>query len=255
MPRRTKPTAESPASSDTPGDAHRLAELIDLQHRLLLGFATGTIDMAAASGAFDEAQEEIRAICGRLGAIRPPFPWGNLEAWKWEAKGFDDAADIDARLGQYRSQVDAAIAVLTGEPRWTLYPFADDQAAFSRDLADLDAPKLDALQVALEEVLAIHGNALIGTKWIHKVVDGDGVYEFRVDNDEDQIRARTGATEPAGADDIEVDVLIRVFFVFDGRRAILLLSAYDKGEDDSNTRQTREIAEAKRRATRYRARR
>lgn len=186
MPRRTKPTAESRASSDTPGDAYRLAELIDLQHQLLLGFATGTIDMAAASGAFGEAQEEIRAICGRLGAIRPPFPWGSLEAWKWEAKGFEDAADIDARLGQYRSQVDAVIAVLTGEPRWTLYPFADDQASFSRDLADLDAPKLDALQVALEEVLAIHGNALIGTKWMHKVVDGDGVYEFRVDDDEDQ---------------------------------------------------------------------
>ena len=106
MPRRTKPTAESRASSDTPGDAYRLAELIDLQHQLLLGFATGTIDMAAASGAFGEAQEEIRAICGRLGAIRPPFPWGSLEAWKWEAKGFEDAADIDARLGQYRSQGD-----------------------------------------------------------------------------------------------------------------------------------------------------
>ncbi len=114
--------------------------------------------------------------------------------------------------------------------------------------------KFEALQAAIEEVLAVNGSALIGTKWMHKVVNGDGVYEFRIDNDEGQIHARTGISDPDVDDDMEVDVLVRVFFIFDGQRVILLLSAYDKGEDDSARRQNREIEEAKRRATRHRMR-
>lgn len=180
--------------------------------------------------------------------------WGNLDPWYWEARGLGDPDAVDERLRELRARIDAGLAVLTGEPRWTLVPFEDQDASFTHDVQELDDPKFEALQAALEEVLAVNGSVLIGTKWMHKVVNGDGVYEFRIDNDEGQIQARTGTSDPDVDDDMEVDVLVRVFFIFDGRRVILLLSAYDKDEDDSAKRQNREIEEAKRRATRHRMR-
>ena len=48
-------------------------------------------------------------------------------------------------------------------------------------------------------------------------------------------------------------ILLRVFFCTAGRKIILLLSAYDKGRDDSESRQQREIARARNLLARYRA--
>lgn len=253
MTKRRRASVASQKSPDTEGDARQLLELVDAQHRVLLDLAADQIDQAAAHSMFGELQAQVRAICARLNFV-PPFPWGNLDPWYWEARGLGDPDAADERLRELRARIDAGLAVLTGESRWTLVPFEDQDASFSRDVQELDDSKVEALQAALEEVLAVNGSALIGTKWMHKVVNGDGVYEFRIDNDEGQIQARTGTSDPDVDDDTAVDVLVRVFFIFDGQRVILLLSAYDKGEDDSAKRQNREIEEAKRRATRHRLR-
>ena len=257
MSRKVKPPVQSIQSNNTAETAATVRTLVDLQHELLGGVATGLVDRSLAAPAFLDLQRRLRAVCADFGAFQPPFPWANLEPWYWEARSLGRTDLIEHRLVEYRAGIDAALAVITGEPRWTLIPFEDDRSSFVTDLRDLDEPKIDALKAALDEILAVQGAALIGTKWVHKVVDGDGLYEFRIDNDERQIRARagSGAADVAGGDGVEVDVLVRVFFIFDGPRVILLLSAYDKGEDDSRPRQRREIEEARRRARRFRSRR
>ncbi len=253
MTKKRRVSVASQNSPDTEGDARQRLELVDAQHQVLLGYAADQVGQAAAHGMFGGLQAQVRAICARLTFV-PPFPWGNLDAWYWEARGLGNHDAADGRLRELRARIDAGLVVLTGDPHWTLVPFEDEDASFTRDVQELDDAKFEALQAAIEEVLAVNGSALIGTKWMHKVVNGDGVYEFRIDNDEGQIQARTGTSDPDVDDDMEVDVLVRVFFIFDGQRVILLLSAYDKGEDDSARRQNREIEEAKRRATRHRMR-
>jgi hypothetical protein len=44
-------------------------------------------------------------------------------------------------------------------------------------------------------------------------------------------------------------VLLRVFVHFHGKRVVLLLSGYDKGDDPSDRRQRREISRARKRLT------
>ena len=257
MSRKAKPPVESIMSNNTAETATTVRTLVDLQHELLARVATGLLDRSLATPAFLDLQRRLRTVCAIFGDFQPPFPWASLEPWYWEANSLGGNDLIENRLIEYRARIDAALAVLTGEPRWTLIPFEDGRASFATDLRDLDGPKIEALKVALDEILAVQGAALIGTKWVHKVVDGDGLYEFRIDNEERQIRARTGsgAAGVTGGENVEVDVLVRVFFIFDGPRVILLLSAYDKGEDDSRPRQGREIEEARRRAKRFRSRR
>jgi hypothetical protein len=243
----------APAISDDDNHVVQLFKLVDEQHRLLLDLAMGRLSRDVVGPQFAALAGEFRAAAASVGKFAPAFPFINLEPWVWEAASLPDETAIDDRLRDYRSRFDAAISVLTNVKPWRLVFFADDQASFAGDLRDLDGPKLDALEAALDEVLAVQGRALIGTKWIRSIANVPGLWEFRVDNDEGQIRARTGTTDPNGDDDgIEVDVLVRAFFAFDGKEVILLLSTYDKGEDASDTRQRREIREAAARLKRHR---
>jgi len=245
----------APALSDDASPIVQLLKLVDEQHRLLLDLAMERLPRDVVDRQFAALAGEFREAAAKVGRFAPAFPFTNLEPWVWEAASLLDEAAIDERLGDYRAKFDAATSVLTNVKPWRLMFFGDDQASFAGDLRDLDRPKLDALEAALDEVLAVQGRALIGTKWLRSIADVSGLWEFRVDNDEGQIRARTGALDPDGEEDgIEVDVLVRAFLAFDGKQVILLLSAYDKGEDDSDTRQRREIREAAARLRRHRQR-
>ena len=165
MSRKAKPPVESIMSNNTAETATTVRTLVDLQHELLARVATGLLDRSLATPAFLDLQRRLRTVCAIFGDFQPPFPWASLEPWYWEANSLGGNDLIENRLIEYRARIDAALAVLTGEPRWTLIPFEDGRASFATDLRDLDGPKIEALKVALDEILAVQGAALIGTKW------------------------------------------------------------------------------------------
>jgi hypothetical protein len=69
------------------------------------------------------------------------------------------------------------------------------------------------------------------------------LYEFRLDQDAEQILRRSGK-EPKREPD-EGKILLRVFFHPHGNKLILLLSGYDKGERTSKAHQQEEIDAAR----------
>jgi hypothetical protein len=98
---------------------------------------------------------------------------------------------------------------------------------------ELTLAKRQALGYAMQIVLQRLGVAVCGTEFGKQL--GGGLFEFRLRND---LRDRVPSGE-AGR------FLFRVFCHAHGDRLILLLAAYDKGEDPSPRRQDAEIALAR----------
>ena len=134
---------------------------------------------------------------------------------------------------------------------WNLEVFATDSgiepfSVFADELEDFEWVALDA---ALRAVLAVRGLDLVRTEWLKSL--GQGLHEFRIRHDADEI-----ANMFEGGPRVERGprrvILLRVFVHFHGDRVILLLSGYDKGDDPSERRQQREIADARRHLTAWR---
>ena len=85
------------------------------------------------------------------------------------------------------------------------------------------------------EVLQHLGIGVCGTEFGRQL--GGGLFEFRLRRDLADILGKGG----------EEKVLLRVFCHAHGRRLVLLLGGYDKGEDTSAKRQEAEIALARKR--------
>ena len=132
---------------------------------------------------------------------------------------------------------------MSGE--WRPEPFeADDGTVpFERFIEDLSDFKFVALDMAIDRVLLVRGIDLVRTEWLKAL--GDGLHEFRVRHDGEEIARMFGGEVP-DADGRPERVLLRVFVHFFGRRIVLLLGGYDKGEEPKARRQQREIAEARR---------
>ena len=114
---------------------------------------------------------------------------------------------------------------------------------------DLGNVEFEAMATAIEEVLQKRGLELAGTAWIKAL--GEGLYEFRVRHDASTIRALhsdSGATAPT----TPAKILLRLFVHFHGKKIILLLHGYNKGQDDSARRQNKEIREAHKRLRAWR---
>jgi hypothetical protein len=270
--KKRPPDIVGPAS-DSIAHATLLAGVVEEQERLWLSAVAQAQGPEAVTEQLGRLDAEFRALSGQLGQIAPVLELSRFYGWYWRAVQWPPERVMES-AGRKRARIDALVGKLTGTPPWELIPFEDANASFIGDTARLDPPEFLALEAALEEVLAVHGSALIGTKWMLKITDGDGLYEFRIDNDLDQIQRRTGSwgddLDDADEDELDedeldlrdegeeedreedTDVLLRVFFIFDGRRVIVLLHGYDKGEADSKRRQHRAIDEGKARAARYR---
>jgi putative component of toxin-antitoxin plasmid stabilization module len=110
--------------------------------------------------------------------------------------------------------------------------------AFMRSLSDV---KKRAIGVALNEVLQHLGPNVAEGNFGRNL--GGGLYEFRLDQDAEQILRRSGK-EPRPEPD-EGKILLRVFFHPHGSRILLLLSGYDKGERPSKAHQQGQIEEAR----------
>ena len=108
-----------------------------------------------------------------------------------------------------------------------------------------------AIGVALSEVLQRHEIDVCGTEWGKQL--GDGLFEFRVRHDADEIVAMFTDRKPDHEPD-DGPVTLRVFCHAHGRRLVLLLADYDKAADPTEKREDREIALARRRLHEYRQR-
>jgi hypothetical protein len=112
-----------------------------------------------------------------------------------------------------------------------------------RFIDSLSADKRDALLAALAHILARQGLGVCGSEWGKQL--GGGLAEFRLRHDEREVIARESATpEPDLPDPSPEKILLRVFFHAHGKRLILLLSGYDKGDRPSTRHQQREIERA-----------
>jgi putative component of toxin-antitoxin plasmid stabilization module len=128
---------------------------------------------------------------------------------------------------------------------WTPEPFEADDGTipFQRFIDDLSDFKFVALDAAIDRVLSVRGIDLVRTEWLKAL--GEGLHEFRVRHDAEEIARMFGGEAPEVAGRPE-KVLLRVFVHFYGEKVILLLGGYDKGDDSKARRQQREIAEARR---------
>lgn len=119
---------------------------------------------------------------------------------------------------------------------------------YERFIDGLSDFKFVALDVAVERVLCARGIDLVRTEWLKAL--GDGLHEFRVRHDADEIARMFGGERPSVSAPRE-KVLLRLFVHFHGNKIILLLGGYDKGTDPKERRQQREIAEARKLLTQF----
>ena len=128
---------------------------------------------------------------------------------------------------------------------WTPEPFEADDGTipFQRFIDDLSDFKFIALDTAIDRVLSVRGIDLVRTEWLKAL--GEGLHEFRVRHDAEEIGRMFGGDAPEVVGQPE-KVLLRVFVHFYGQKVVLLLGGYDKGADPKERRQQREITEARR---------
>ena len=105
----------------------------------------------------------------------------------------------------------------------------------------LNDSQFAALDAAISHILAEQGAILLGTNWLKSL--GDGLCEFRIRHTAPQIvrNASLSVTTNSNRDKI----LLRIFVTFPETSQILILHGYDKGADDSRSRQQKEIAIAR----------
>jgi hypothetical protein len=128
-------------------------------------------------------------------------------------------------------------------PPYTLEFYEDESGnepalAFMRSLSPA---KKRAIGVALYEVLQFEGPAVADGNMGKNL--GQGLYEFRLDQNAEQILRRKGKSPKPEGD--EAKILLRVFFHPHGDKLLLLLSGYDKAERPSKEHQQGEIQKAR----------
>jgi len=110
--------------------------------------------------------------------------------------------------------------------------------AFMRSLPQ---SKKAAIGVALHEFLGKFGPDVVQTDFGKAL--GDGLYEFRLDQNAEQVLRKAGKSPKPEEDDTKI--LLRVFFHAHGNKLILLLSGYDKAEHTSRSYQNAQIEQAR----------
>ena len=132
------------------------------------------------------------------------------------------------------------------EGAWQVEFYADEQGREPcREWAERLSPaKKAAFLAAVEFVLTRQGINVASSEWGRAL--GDGLYELRIRQTATEIRQRVAGLPPDELDLPPEAVLLRVFFCTAGRKIILLMSGYDKGESPSERRQNKEIENARR---------
>lgn len=115
----------------------------------------------------------------------------------------------------------------------------------------LDEYRRAAIGTALRHVLQRKGLEACAGEW-GKLL-GAGLFEFRVRHSAGEVISMFTRRAPR-EDPKQGEVLLRVFGHAHGNKLLLLLNAYDKGDDSSRRRQDQEIALARKRLREYRLR-
>lgn len=114
--------------------------------------------------------------------------------------------------------------------------------AFRRFVKSLTEYEQAVLFAAIEAVLVRLGPDVCETEWGKHL--GRGLYEFRIRRSLNAVN-RHAQAQSLGSRGNKHPVLLRVFFVLDPDRVILLLGGYNKKKDDSALRQQKEILKAR----------
>jgi hypothetical protein len=117
---------------------------------------------------------------------------------------------------------------------------------------ELTPRKRRALGTAMNEILQHLGPQVVGGNF--GVALGGGLFEFRLDQDVEQILARKGRKAKRRDRGVGEKILLRVFCHAHGDRIVLLLGGYDKGERPSSHHQQGQIGTARERLKTWKAR-
>jgi putative component of toxin-antitoxin plasmid stabilization module len=141
---------------------------------------------------------------------------------------------------------------VVARPPYEIEFYVDDNGnepalTFMRSLPGM---KKRAIGVAINEVLQYLGPHVAEGNFGRNL--GGGLYEFRLDQDAEQILRRSGKKARPERDGGKI--LLRLFFHPHGNKVLLLLCGYDKGERPSKRHQQEQIDEARRLLNRWRER-
>jgi hypothetical protein len=145
---------------------------------------------------------------------------------------------------------------VTDETTWGTEFYEDDAGRRPVELwmGSLTLAEYAALRAAIVRVLEVRGMELGSTPWLKAL--GEGLFEFRVRHDAATIEALYGPTahaQQSAQPPTQHKILLRLFVHFHGNKVILLLHGYDKGGNDSPRQQNKEIQEARKRLTAWKA--
>jgi hypothetical protein len=116
-----------------------------------------------------------------------------------------------------------------------------DTTGFARFVKSLPPPvKQRTLEASIDKILLIHGPELVDGDLIKNL--GGGLYEYRVGPTTTRMMKRAGE----GGTDVHQKIALRVFLSFEGSRLITILGSYDKGANDSKSKQQSAIANSRR---------
>ncbi len=141
------------------------------------------------------------------------------------------------------------------KPPYTLewYEEDDGTAPVLRWLQEEMTPrKRRAMGTAMNEILQELGPQVVEGNFGRAL--GGGLFEFRLDQDVEQILARKGKKPRARDKGTGERILLRVFCHAHGNKIILLVGGYDKGERPGARHQTAQITIARERLRTWTAR-
>jgi hypothetical protein len=138
--------------------------------------------------------------------------------------------------------------------KWRIEFYEDTQGRrpVEKWIDGLSDQKAEAVIVALQEVLAINGINLASSAWLKPL--GSGLYEFRIRHSTSEIQGMYKVANRALMGGAEA-ILLRIFLAFEGERVIVLLGAYNKGKNDSQSFQQKQIEVARKRLRDWKRRR
>ena len=114
-----------------------------------------------------------------------------------------------------------------------------DAASFAKFVRSLTPAKQRTLEASIDKIMLVHGFELVDGDLVKNL--GGGLYEFRVGPTTTRIMNKAGLESKIP----HQKIVIRVFVSFEADRMIVLLGSYDKGANDSKSKQQSEIAKAR----------
>ena len=114
-----------------------------------------------------------------------------------------------------------------------------DAASFAKFVKSLTPAKQRTLEASIDKILLVHGFELVDGDLVKNL--GGGLYEFRVGPNTTRMMNKAGLESKIP----HQKIVIRVFVSFEVDRIVVLLGSYDKGANDSKSKQQSEIAKAR----------